>query len=203
MGIEVKFHGSDKINLGIFTDDGKSLDIDNIEGLELYSYLIDGYYVFNHRRFSYPAALAQSKIQKRSAGSVLVGLSLGIIGVDMTDATDGLTKSSAEGRLSLGVGYGYNWAFQGGKFLIHASFIPMLNLVDRDVVKEKGEDKYKKEDTDRYSFVNLFRLGMFYSITDRLYTGVLFSDNPVPKRDHGYFSIDNTFFARTTLTWRF
>lgn len=32
------------------------------------------YYIFNHRRFSYPAAFSQSTIQRRSCGSVLCGI---------------------------------------------------------------------------------------------------------------------------------
>ena len=36
---------------------------------------IAGYYTFNHRRFSYPAAFTQSYIQRRSAGSWLAGIS--------------------------------------------------------------------------------------------------------------------------------
>ena len=34
-----------------------------------------GYYIFNHRRFSYSAAFTQSYIQRRSAGSWLAGFS--------------------------------------------------------------------------------------------------------------------------------
>lgn len=32
------------------------------------------YYIFNHRKFSYPAAYAQSTVQRRSAGSWLAGI---------------------------------------------------------------------------------------------------------------------------------
>lgn len=32
------------------------------------------YYIFNHRKFSYPAAYAQSTVQRRSAGSMLLGI---------------------------------------------------------------------------------------------------------------------------------
>lgn len=202
MGFEMKFHGSDKIDVELVTDEGQRQRLD-ISGVELFMYLVDGYYAFNHRKFSYPAALAQSKIQKRSAGSLLAGFSLSMVGIEITDPDDGLSESSAELRLSLGMGYGYNWAFQGGKLLLHASFIPMLNLVDRDVVKERGEKKFKKSDVDRFSFVNIFRVGVFYGISDRLYAGILLTENPVPKREHDYFTMDNTLFARTSLTWRF
>ena len=32
------------------------------------------YYIFNHRRFSYPAAFSQSTTQRKSAGSPLIGI---------------------------------------------------------------------------------------------------------------------------------
>jgi hypothetical protein len=34
-----------------------------------------GYYTFNHRHFSFPAAFTQNYIQRRSAGSWLAGIS--------------------------------------------------------------------------------------------------------------------------------
>ncbi|WP_300852719.1 DUF4421 family protein [uncultured Bacteroides sp.] len=36
----------------------------------------NGYWVLNHHRFSYPAVFTQSYLQKRSCGSVVLGLSL-------------------------------------------------------------------------------------------------------------------------------
>ena len=87
MGVEVKFHGSDRINISVDGGGEGSKSVD-IEGAELFSYLIDGYYAFNNRKFSYPAALAQSKIQKRSAGSLLAGFSFSAVGIDMVDPAD-------------------------------------------------------------------------------------------------------------------
>ena len=34
----------------------------------------NAYYIFNHRKFSYPAAFSQSTVQRRSAGSPLIGI---------------------------------------------------------------------------------------------------------------------------------
>ena len=202
MGFELKFHGSDKLNLELVADDGQSISLVS-EGNEFYSYVLDGYYAFNHRKFSYPAALAQSKIQKKSAGSLLAGISLSSMGVTMADVPEGDTESWSEVRLSLGLGYGYNWSFKGGKMLFHASWIPMLNLVDSDLTQAKGSSKYENKETDRYSLFNLVRLGLFYNFSDRIYAGFLVTDNPVPKREQGMFSMDNLLFSRATLTWRF
>lgn len=95
----------------------------------------DLYYIFNHKRFSYPAAFSQSTRQKRSCGSMLAGigytshsLSLdyeslkntvkenlqaypdvpaGEIEVD----SDFDFKSVKYESFSLSVGYAYNWVF--------------------------------------------------------------------------------------------
>ena len=72
-----------------------------------------GYYVFNHRRFSYPAAFTQSYLQRRSAGSWLLGLSYQGGTIESReelkerdpDAPDFRIKI---GRLGVGGGYGYN-----------------------------------------------------------------------------------------------
>lgn len=43
-------------------------------GLKSYTTMVNVYYVFNHRHFSYPAAYAQSTVQRISAGSFLLGV---------------------------------------------------------------------------------------------------------------------------------
>ena len=57
---------------------GKNIDTEPIRGTNFggLTSTIKGfnlYYIFNHRRFSYPAAFSQSTIQRRSAGSPFVG----------------------------------------------------------------------------------------------------------------------------------
>ena len=88
------------------------------------------YYIFNHRRFSYPAAFNQSTVQKRSCGSALTGIGytkhslridiptlndlfLDNLGVDISNS---FTKNlEAENitytNLELSGGYAYNWVF--------------------------------------------------------------------------------------------
>ena len=47
---------------------------------------MSAYYTFNHRRFSYPAVFTQSYIQRRSAGSWLVGISYQGGSIETTEA---------------------------------------------------------------------------------------------------------------------
>lgn len=88
------------------------------------------YYVFNHGRFSYPAAFAQSTIQKISCGSWLAGIGYSINSLDfdyekMQEVIDeridhthnvkldsGLMFRSAHYQdFNVSVGYAYNWVF--------------------------------------------------------------------------------------------
>ncbi len=89
------------------------------------------YYIFNHRRFSYPAAFNQSNVQRRSCGSALVGFGYTKHTLNMdwnklrsvvadrmgeevaqTYITDDLnTGKILYTDISLSGGYGYNWVF--------------------------------------------------------------------------------------------
>ena len=89
------------------------------------------YYIFNHLRFSYPAAYSQSTIQRRSQGSPLAGIGYTRHSLDidwekfhevvnerlgkgyLDDVTDtALMRSNVEYTdFSVSGGYAYNWVF--------------------------------------------------------------------------------------------
>lgn len=92
------------------------------------------YYIFNHKKFSYPAAFSQSTVQRRSCGSPLlgVGYTRHSISLDFEKLEDAVTLLSSDveqkyGKValddglkfnkvyytnwSLSGGYAYNWAF--------------------------------------------------------------------------------------------
>jgi len=99
------------------------------------------YYVFNNKRFSFPAAFTQSYLQRRSAGSWMIGASyLGLkteFGITDSDIPDVIKAK----MIGLGGGYGYNWVLPND-WLVHASALPTLvvwksmNLHD-DVKKDR------------------------------------------------------------------
>ncbi len=92
---------------------------------------IDGYYVFNHRRFSYPAAFNVSRTQHKSAGSLLLGVSLldNRLNIDwhteMNDTVQSLTNRTRLIHVAIGAGYGRNIVTRH-KWLLHYSIIPEL-----------------------------------------------------------------------------
>jgi hypothetical protein len=88
--------------------------------MTLKSLNLNAYYAFNYRHFSYPAAFTQSYIQRRSAGSFLLGAS----GQGQKAETHATYQSLLKvTNIGIGAGYGYNWVpFRD--WLLHLSALP-------------------------------------------------------------------------------
>lgn len=97
------------------------------------------YYAFNNKKFSYPAAFTQMFIQKKSAGSLLVGgeLHVNVINIGDTIDNDELFRLTNV-TYGLGVGYGYNLVLPH-HWLIHASALPYLVLHSKTTVRNYME----------------------------------------------------------------
>ena len=99
------------------------------------------YYVFNSRRFSFPAAFSQSYVQKRSAGSLMVGASFDgsktVVGTDV----EHLSLQPITIRLNefaVGAGYGYNLV-AGKHLLFHLSALPTITVYSHDYTESATE----------------------------------------------------------------
>ena len=79
------------------------------------------YYVYNNKKFSYPAAFTSGYLQLKRCGSLLFGMSLLYSKTENAAQTTVMEQKS----LSFGVGYGYNFVLKQ-KWLLHLSMIPML-----------------------------------------------------------------------------
>ena len=81
---------------------------------------VNAFYVFNSRRFSYPAAFSQSYIQRHSAGSFLLAAS----GQGQHATLDWEQEMQLKmTNLALGAGYGYTYV-PGQGWLLHISALP-------------------------------------------------------------------------------
>ena len=105
-------------------------------------------YVFARKRFSLPAAMSHTIIQKRSSGSWLAlanyrhsSLAIanermsfligeGLLNDDITG--DVRFRKLSQSQLSLGGGYAYNHILRGGRLLLHLSAIPMVSVWHRN-----------------------------------------------------------------------
>ena len=101
------------------------------------TFMADGYYLFNGKRFSYSAAYDQSAIQKRSAGSLMAGFMYNYTCIDYASQSNGdlifLMGNLGKVKMwqgSLGVGYAYNWVPVRG-LLVNIMAMPMLTIVNK------------------------------------------------------------------------
>lgn len=88
---------------------------------------LNAFYVFNSRRFSYPAAFSQSYIQRRSAGSFLLAAS----GMWQRSTLDWEEQSRLKTtNIAIGGGYGYNYVPHRG-WLLHISALPTFVILSK------------------------------------------------------------------------
>ena len=141
-------------------DDTETIDedmetVNTWDDIKVKSFIFDGFYMLNGRRFSYAAAYDQSMNQIRSAGSLMFGIKWFQTSVDYSRPMNGLLIQylGDVGRFkihkaSIGVGYAYNWVPMRN-LLVNVMVLPMLTVYNRtklyyyesnyDIYLEEGE----------------------------------------------------------------
>ena len=120
------------------------------ENWDLRTVYADAYYVFNNKRFSMPAARTGRLIQKRSVGSFFVMANYNQSRLHMYRMLNYTEEVFRHDQFSIGAGYGYNWAINGGKLLFSISVIPMFSLVNRETHRswDDPNDVYMQTDPE-------------------------------------------------------
>lgn len=132
-----------------------------IDPIRVRTLTLDGYYLFNGKRFSYAAAYDQSVIQKRSAGSLMAGAMYhhSSVAYDKGIDADFILFMNDIGRikqslLSVGAGYAYNYVPCRG-LLVSAMAMPMLTVYNRiDIwryhsnLREKAKEQQQNPTAD-------------------------------------------------------
>ena len=105
--------------------------------ISVQSFILDGYWAFNSKRFSIAAANDQSMRQLRSAGSVIAGFTFHQQSIDysnrlnaeLIEMTDGAGRIKFY-QLNAGCGYAYNWVPAKG-WLFNAMVMPTVSVLNR------------------------------------------------------------------------
>ena len=144
-GINVRVHAFESaeptfgLNSDIVPDEEEEAwdKVQLMDPIRVHTLIADGYYLFNGKRFSYAAAYDQSVLQKRSAGSLMVGGMYYYGRIDYSSDYNGdliyMMKGLGKVKLwqgSVGVGYAYNWVPAKG-LLVNAMAMPMLTFVNK------------------------------------------------------------------------
>ena len=135
---------------------------------------ISGTYTFNHRRFSFPAAMTQSYIQKKSAGSWLVGVSF--LGCSMKTNKKLIEKDPSTpnykirfDNYGIGGGYAFNWV-PGKHWLIHLSVMPTVVVYNHNTMSINGERI--KGNSIRLNLLFNEHLSVVYNFGPRYFAGL-------------------------------
>ena len=96
--------------------------------IDLKIFYVEGYYVFNNKRFSLAAGAYGDMVQKRSAGSLFVMGNYYQSRFGANDLFNHERDIFRNWKISFGPGYGYNWSINGGILCIHMSVIPMISI---------------------------------------------------------------------------
>lgn len=149
--------------------------------------IINGYYVFNSKKYSLPAAMSQSLIQKRSAGSitayaVFLSANLESRTPTLTAMLGGLKKIEFY-QAALGLGYGYNYTPNRGRLLLHVSAAPLLVFFNKNFLTSSvniplpdgtsyGTDISKEVQAKHHYFLTgVARASLFYNISPHVHLG--------------------------------
>ncbi len=166
---------------------GDDVDLSYLEGVPFdgFESSIKGfnlYYIFNHRRFSYPAAYSMSTMQKRSAGSAIAGIGYtrhslrldldafdellqdrmgdsyypGIIDSTMTSYDVTYTDYSISG------GYAYNWVI-APRLLLDISVQGALAYKRSTGTGDQGTDNNNDFDFRNFNVDGIVRMGLVYN----------------------------------------
>lgn len=132
-----------------------------------------GYYAFNYRRFSFPAAFTQSYIQLRSAGSWLAGFSYQGGNIKTSDDLKERNPNAPDvriytGHVGIGGGYGYNLVL-GKKWLFHFSMLPTFVVYNRNNFTVNDERKRAKR--MRFNMIFNERVAIVHNFSPRYFAG--------------------------------
>lgn len=138
------------------------------------------YYIFNHRKFSYPAAFSQSTVQRRSAGSVLAGIGYTRhkLSVDWEKLSEviqqhlGDQNSTVDSTLRFGTvkytdlsfsgGYAYNWVF-ARNWLLAVSLSAALAYKHNSGDVNHQRFSFRNFSLSRFNVDGIGRFGLVYN----------------------------------------
>ena len=181
-----------------FYDEIPSNYSENFNGLKVDIKGLNLYYIFNNRKFSYPAAFSQSTNQRRNAGTFIAGFSISKhnLDFDYEELPEYIQEKMNPGmkvnkikytNANISFGYAYNWVF-ARNCLSFISLTPAIAYKASDVDAETHEGKqwYSKFNLDF-----LIRAGIVYN------NGKYFVGSSFVGKNYNYhrnnFSLDNGF----------
>ena len=163
-------------------------DIDHLdeEGMRMNVVNASAYYIFNNRKFSYPAALFQNYYQLRSAGSWLAGLSVQAGSIKTTEELKERSPLAPEVR---------------SQWLLHLSAIPSVVVYKHNRLMVNNDEK--KDHSLCFNMLFNERVSVVYHFSPRYNIGAsLIMSNSIYNNDDIKIN-QNKWLARAFFGVRF
>ena len=155
------------------------------DALYMKTFTLTGYYIFNHRHFSFPAAFYQNYIQLRSAGSWLAGLTFQSGCIRTTDELIERSPSAPDvhidaAHVGIGGGYGYNFVFgKHSQWLFHLSMLPTVVVYNHnELTVRSAADRAAGKEAEthgakhmRFNMVFNERAALVYHFSEKCFAG--------------------------------
>lgn len=153
-GGEIIYHKAQSFS-GEYNDDTTPEDIDLGAVRQRYLF-VNGYYVLNHKQFSFPAAFYQQKIQKKSSGSLIFGVNYydGRLKIKNTKQHP-IARHGIRGIYTryggLCAGYAHNWV-PHRRWILHLSALPTWICWRNNYIhyQDIGKEKIDKRPLDLF-----------------------------------------------------
>ena len=163
-GSDFKLRSQEGFNLD---DQFKNIQFD---GLQSNIIGLNAYWIFNHKKFSYPAVYSQSTNQRKSAGSFMAGFSYSRhkIFFDHNKLPEAMKenlnphlqfKKIKYSDYSFGFGYGYNWVF-AKNWVSNLSLLPGIGFKKSKIDDNDFKDEHWIKDIN---FNLITRAGVVYN----------------------------------------
>ncbi len=180
------------------TDVNLNKDDDNtFAGLSSRCVGVNAEYIFNHKRYSWPAAFGENAVQRKSAGSWKLGFSYSHQQIDLNhEVLPEHLKPEIDPTLlfrnvdykdfAVSIGYGYNWAFRRN-CLFAFSIQPAIGYRRSNITRENETNSiFNKVSTDLIT-----RASLYWNNT-KYFTGLQFEFHTYSYRERN-FGLTNTY----------
>lgn len=168
-------------------------------GLDINMKGVNVYYIFNHRKFSFPAAFAQSTEQRRSCGSFKLGFSYTIhkVSFDHTLLPNTIEENISDAMkfnkvhysdYNISFGYSYNWVFKHN-WLLGTSFTPAIAYTHSELENNSSFLKDLRFHNLNIDFI--YRIGLVYN-NAKYFGGLSFITHSFNYKK-SQFSMNNSF----------
>lgn len=168
-------------------------------GLDINMKGVNVYYIFNHRKFSFPAAFAQSTEQRRSCGSFKLGFSYTIhkVSFDHTLLPNTMEENISDAMkfnkvhysdYNISFGYSYNWVFKHN-WLLGTSFTPAIAYTHSKLENNSSFLKDLRFHNLNIDFI--YRIGLVYN-NAKYFGGLSFITHSFNYKK-SQFSMNNSF----------